>query len=62
MQVGKDEASEESRMEPLADQTKTSICPGVSIRMWLGSGVGEVAAADGACDGGRHLFSSKPIT
>lgn len=31
--VGKLEASEESRMLPDADQTKTSICPGVSMMM-----------------------------
>ena len=33
MTVGKDEASEDSRMEPEADQTKTSIWPGVSTMM-----------------------------
>src|SRR5689334_17421374 len=38
MTVGNDEASDSNRMLPEADQTKTSICPGVSTRKCLGGG------------------------
>ena len=74
MTVGKEEARVERRILPLADQTKTSICPGVSINMCCGRrAVSDVADAgvtvevagsevDAVDLGGKHLFSSIPIT
>lgn len=52
--VGKDEARESSRILPEALQTNTSICPGVSIRIFL---IGRRFGFDGS---GVVRFSSSP--
>ena len=55
--MGNEEARESRRMLPLADQTKTSIWPGVSMRMCL---MGLVLGFELEGAGGLHLFSSRP--
>jgi hypothetical protein len=54
MTVGKEEANDSKRMLPEADHTKTSICPGVSIRKCFGG----MMVLSG---GGLARFSSKAM-
>lgn len=61
MTVGKDEASDDSRMEPDADHTKTSICPGVSTMMWSVVGFAGVSSPSAGAFG-RQRFSRMLMT
>jgi len=59
MTVGKDEAKEESRICPDADQTKTSIWPGVSRRMWGIGCCGGCGSCDCGCDAASSALDSR---
>ena len=47
MTVGNEDASDSNKMLPEADQTKTSICPGVSTKKYFGD-IAETSS--GGCD------------